>query len=191
MTQTPYLVNSMFLVFAVLLMSLVFKYGRMRSVDAPYRLRSPLTALNAVPVLLFVYCVSPYIGLGTGGALAMFSGLRTEGGISNHYVIREPIPLFDYQDTVLYVEQASNPSIQLTADDHQGIVMFDFQRHFTEREQLILPLTVRVDGERFVIDDPASADSFVNRFFTGQSWLERKYMSFRLVDDPQPDRCRH
>ena len=36
-----------------------------------------------------------------------------------------------------------------------------------------------------------SLTAFVNEHFVVQSWLERKYMSFRLVDDPQPKQCRH
>ena len=190
-TKSPYLVNTLFAIYGVVLMSLVLKYGKMRSDDAPYRLRSPLPALNALPVVFFLYCTSPYVGLGTGGVLAMFSGLRTEAGISNHYVIREPIPLFDYQDTVIYVEDTNNPSLAVAEAERQGVVLFEFQRHFTHRENLALPLTVLVNGERFVLDGPDSVRSFVERFFTEQSWLARKTMSFRLVDEPQPDRCRH
>lgn len=190
-TRQGILVNSLFALFAVCLMYLVFKYGQMRADDEPYRLKSPLLALNLLPLWFFLHCFSPYIGLGTGGTIAMFSGLHTEGGISNHYVIRKPIRLFPYQDKVLYVEQASNPSMQKVSEEGQGIVMFDFQRHFTSREQLELPITVRVDGSRYELNDPDSVETFVNEQFTEQSWLERKYMSFRLVDDPEPRACRH
>lgn len=190
-TWDVYLVNSLFAVFGISVMLVVARHGRVRSDDAPYRLKSPLTALNALPVLFFLHCSSPYIGLGTGGALTMFSGLRTEGGVSNHYVIREPIRLFPYQDTVVYFESASNVSLQRASAESQGLVMFDFQRHFTTREPLALPLTVNVDGSRHTLDSPEAVGEFGERYFTHQSWLERKYLSFRLVDAPQPDRCRH
>lgn len=185
------LVNSLFAIFAMSLMFLVFKYGQMRKEDAPYRLKSPLMALNLIPIWFFLHCLSPYIGLGTGGTMAMFSGLRTEGGISNHYLIREPIRLFPYQDKVLYIEEAINPSMQKLSEDRQGVVMFDFQRHFTSREQLALPITVNIDGVTYKLDDPESMTAFVNEHFTEQSWLERKYMSFRVVDVPKPAKCRH
>jgi hypothetical protein len=148
-------------------------------------------ALNLLPIWFLLHCMSPYIGLGTGGTMAMFSGLRTEGGISNHYIITKPIPLFSYQDKVVYIEEASNPSLQAAAADKQGIVMFDFQRHITQRENLMLPVRLRVGDVSYSITDPESFSEFANEHFTEQSWLERKYMSFRLVDSPTPDRCRH
>ena len=191
MTFDVYLVNSLFAIFGATLMVLVFKYGRVRSVDAPYRLKSSWLALNLIPVWFFVHCMSPYIGLGTGGALTMFSGLRTEGGISNHYLIPTPLRLFPYQDTIIYFDNASNPSLAPVVRDEQGMTMFDFQRHFMHREPLALPLTVRVDDQVYNLDDVPAIEAFAAKYFTEQSWLERKYMSFRLVDDPNPKICRH
>jgi hypothetical protein len=147
--------------------------------------------LNLIPVWFFLHCLGPYIGLGTGGVIAMFSGLRTEGGISNHYIIRHPLPLFPYQDKIVYIEEASNPSLIAAANSNQGIVLFDFQRHFTQRENLALPLRVRIDDKVYSMSNPDEVVAFAQQFFTEQSWLERKYMSFRLVDDPQPKQCRH
>jgi hypothetical protein len=190
-SRQGYLVNSLFALFAVTVMFLVFKHGQVRQGDAPYRLKSPLLALNVLPVWFFIYCLSPYIGMGTGGVMAMFSGLHTEGGVSNHYIIREPIRLFPYQDTVVYFESATNPSLAKLAEEGQGVVMFDFQRHITYREQLALPLTVRVNGQRYPLENPDQLIQFMNEYFTDQSWLERKYMSFRVVDDPAPKQCRH
>ena len=190
-TRSGLLVNTLFFLFAATLMFLVFKYGQMRQEDAPYRLKSPALALNLVPIWFFLHCMSPYIGLGTGGTMAMFSGLRTEGGISNHYIIREPIPLFSYQDQLVYFEQASNPSLQALADEGQAAVMFDFQRHITSRERLVLPVTLRVDGRVYEINTPAEFNAFAGQYFTEQTWLERKYMSFRVVDEPRPVKCRH
>lgn len=121
----------------------------------------------------------------------MFSGLRTEGGISNHYIITRPIRLFPYQDKVVYIEKATNPSLQSVADDKQGAVLFDFQRHIAYREKLIGPIQLRVGNIRYDIQDSDSLLAFAEEHFVEQSWLERKYMSFRLVDDPVPNRCRH
>ena len=123
--------------------------------------------------------------------MTMFSGLRTEGGISNHYFIREPIYLFPYQEKVLYVESASNPSLQMLADEGQGAVLWDFQRHVLYREAPILPMTVRVDGTVYEILTPDDFVAFAGEHFRPQSWIARKYMSFRIVDDPAPKVCRH
>lgn len=190
-TREAYLVNTMFAVFAVTLIALVFKHGSIRQGDAPYRLRSAFLPLNLLPIWFFLHCLSPYIGLGTGGVLAMFSGLRTEGGISNHYIIQKPIPLFHYQDTIIYVEDALNDSLNIAAKQKQGIVAFDFQRHFSERENLALPVRLKIGDTIYPIDSPDDFAAFVQEHFKAQSWLERKYMSFRLVDEPHPNQCRH
>lgn len=190
-TGEGFLVNSLFALFAVALLFMVFRHGQIRSGDAPYRLKCQPILLNLFPIVYFIHCFSPYIGLGTGGALAMFSGLRTEGGISNHYIIREPIPLFPYQNKIVYIEEASNASMQAAARDKQGVVMFDFQRHVLYREELKLPIRLRVGDLRYEITDRDSFLAFAEAHFVEQSWLERKNMSFRLVDEPNPNRCRH
>lgn len=190
-SRQSYLVNSLFAVFGLTLLYFVLRHGQIRSDTAPYRLRSSLTALNIIPVWFFLHCMSPYIGLGTGGTTQMFSGLRTEGGISNHYIVREPIPLFSYQDDIVYIEDAQNPSLIAAKEDGQGIVLFDFQRHFTKRDRLVLPLSIRINEVSHSIDDVESFQRFADEHFTKQSWLEQKYMSFRLVDQPEPNRCRH
>jgi hypothetical protein len=190
-TRQGFLVNSLYALFGMSLLYLVLRFGQIRKEDAPYTLRSPLTALNIIPIWFFLHCMSPYVGLGTGGTTAMFSGLRTEGGISNHYIIREPIPLFSYQDDVVYIEETQNASLRAAMQDGQGIVLFDFQRHFTVRENLILPIRLRVNETRYTIDDIQAFQEFASERFTRQPWLARKYMSFRLVDEPRPNRCRH
>jgi hypothetical protein len=190
-TRQGFLVNSLYALFGLSLLYFVLRHGQMRPGDAPYRLRSPLTVLNLIPVWFFLHCMSPYVGLGTGGTAAMFSGLRTEGGISNHYIIRKPIRLFHYQDDIVYIEAAQNNSLKAAMRDGQGIVLFDFQRHFTVRENLILPIKLRINDDEYSIGDIDAFQKFADERFMKQSWLERKYMSFRLVDDPHPNRCRH
>lgn len=190
-TAEGYLVNSLFAIFAIAMMFLVVKYGQFRQGDSQYSLKSSFGVLNLIPVWFFLHCASPYIGLGTGGTIAMFSGLRTEGGISNHYLIKEPIPLFPYQDKVLYIVESQNPNLQALAEQGQGMVMFDFQRHITYRDTLKLPLSLSVSGKHYRIENGDDLVAFAGEHFTRQSWLERKYMSFRIVDDPQPSRCRH
>jgi hypothetical protein len=190
-TRQGFLVNSLYAVFGISLIYLVLTFGQPGSQDAPYRLRSPLGVLNFIPVWFFLHCMSPYIGLGTGGVAAMFSGLRTEGGISNHYIIKRPIPLFSYQDDIVYIDDAQNQSLRAAMEDGQGIVLFDFQRHFTIRENLILPIILRVNDVRYTIEDIEAFRKFADERFTIQPWLARKYMSFRLVDETRPNRCRH
>ncbi len=44
---------------------------------------------------------------------------------------------------------------------------------------------------RYDIQDSDALLAFAEEHFVEQNWFERKYMSFRLVDDPFPKRCRH
>jgi hypothetical protein len=59
------------------------------------------------------------------------------------------------------------------------------------RELLILPLRVRVGNVSYLLGDRQSVIKFAEEHFTKRSWLERRYTSFRLVDESHPDRCRH
>jgi hypothetical protein len=190
-TRQGFFVNSLFALFGLVLLALVLRHGQMRQDDAPYRLRSAFAGANIIPIWFFLHCLSPYVGLGTGGTIQMFSGLRTEGGISNHYIIREPLRLFPYQDTIVYIEDTHNVSLKNAQKEGQGLLLFDFQRHFVTRESLALPITLRINDVLYSITDVDSLVQFAEQHFTEQSWLEQKYMSFRLVDEPHPDRCRH
>lgn len=191
LTREGYLVNILFGIYGAILILMVIRHGRHRPEDGGYRLKSPLIGLNLIPVYFFLHCCSPYFGLGTGGTIQMFSGLRTEGGVSNHYWVPKPLYLFPFQEKIVYIEDAVNPSLKAASEDGQGMVLFDFQRHITEREALYLPLTVRVDDVRYEINSVEGLQDFINQHFTEQSWLARKYLSFRLVDEEHPNRCRH
>lgn len=92
---------------------------------------------------------------------------------------------------MVYIEESQNLNLQQLAAAGQGVVMFDFQRHITYRDTLILPLSLSVSGRQYRIANGDDLVAFAGEHFTKQFWLERKYMSFRVVDDPQPLTCRH
>src|SRR5918997_3789390 len=53
-------------------------------------------------VLLFLYGMTPYLGLRTTGNFTMFSNLRTEGTSSNHLLLRSnPVKVWGYQEDVV------------------------------------------------------------------------------------------
>ena len=54
-------------------------------------------AFLIIPLIYFLQCATPYVGLKTAQSLSMFSNLRTEGGMSNHYFFPKPLYLFNYQ----------------------------------------------------------------------------------------------
>lgn len=81
-----------------------------RFLRAPHRFRGriqlrPRRAKEWLPLcLLALFGMSNYLGLRTAGTFSMFSNLRTEGSLSNHYVLgANPLKIFGYQDDVVTV----------------------------------------------------------------------------------------
>ena len=153
---------------------------------------SSFSFVNIIPIWFFLHCWSPYIGLGTGGTLQMFSGLRTEGEISNHYIVQKPLDLFSYQNQIVYIAETIMPVLMPLREQGLGMVLFDFQRYFTTRKNTMqLPMKIRIDGKIYLINNAESLQSFAKEFFSKQTWLENRYLSFRIVDHSFPNRCRH
>ena len=170
----------------------VFRNGKMGSEDRKYRLVSPIKIINIFPLLFFINCLGPYIGLSTQGVVQMFSGLRTEGGVSNHYLIPQPLYLFPYQEKVVYIEQSQDEILENLRKEHQGAVWIDFQRYlFREGRQITPPLILSINDERIVINDDASFQAFAKEHFQELNLFERKLLNFRLVDEAHPRVCRH
>ena len=70
--------------------------------------------------------------------------------------------------------------------------MFDFQMYLTTKETpLILPMTVQVDNQEYILNSKNTLSAFVDKYFKPQSFLEKYYLSFREVDAEKPSKCRH
>lgn len=187
------LMNMLFSVFGFLLIFMIFRHGNIDpKVSIPYRLKSSFPGANILSILFFVHCTGPYIGLNTEGVVQMFSGLRTEGGVSNHYIIRKPLYISSYQQPVVYVDESYEKFLSYLQEENLGMPMFDFQVFLTSKDEpVILPMTLRVDNKTYRINDGESLKSFVQTFFQPQNYLERKYLNFRSVDAEKPTKCRH
>lgn len=187
------LMNTLFAIFGSILIFLIFRHGKIEPTDhSPYRLSSSFPVANIFSLLFFIHCTGPYIGLNTVGVVQMFSGLRTEGGVSNHYIIQKPIYLFPYQERVLYVSQSKDEFLAYLQKEKLGMPLFDFQTYLTTKDDpLVLPMSLEVDGQKQIINDGKSLRVFTDKYFTSQNILEKKYLSFREVDSEKPSECRH
>ena len=58
-------------------------------------------------VVAVINSMSPYIGFKTQTSVAMYSNMRTEGGVNNHYFM-PVIPLFRFQDDLVEVISSSH-----------------------------------------------------------------------------------
>ena len=67
----------------------------------------PWSAL-LVPLLTSLNGCSPYLGLKTETAFAMYSNLRTEGGQSNHLLVPAGVQLFGFQRDLLEIKDSSS-----------------------------------------------------------------------------------
>lgn len=63
--------------------------------------------LNAVSLLFFLGCFSPYLGLKTAQSMNMFANLQLEAGMSNHLVFRNPPAPFGYLGDVVEIVESS------------------------------------------------------------------------------------
>ena len=138
--------NAVFASFAIGAGYFTFKHGKMLASDPGYRLVSSNALVNVFSIMFFIHCCGPYIGLNTRGVTQMFSGLRTEGGVSNHYVITKPMYLFPYQKDVVYILETHEKFHQSLKDQGLGLTMLSFQRSVQWRKEPVkIPMHVRVN----------------------------------------------
>jgi hypothetical protein len=189
--KTGFLMNLLFGIFGFTLFVFVFRYGGTQNTKSK-NLVSKVPLVNLLSVLFVLHCAGPYIGLNTYGVVAMFSGLRTEGGISNHYIVGRPFYVFPYQKKVAYFEDTRAPYLEYLMNEGQGLTVDALQQHFVNLTYpLYLPLTVRVNDSMWRVTNVTELNAMTDDLFVEHNAFERFYLSFRLVDDPQPKKCRH
>ena len=145
--------------------------------------RRPLW-LYAVPTLLTVVCIAPYVGLRTEASIAMFSNLHTEAGLSNHLLIKQPWSVFPYQDEVVMIKESSDPDLQHYADRNLGLVMFSLKEWLRKKPHHWV--TYERNG---ILYERATAAS-IGAFMHASLW-ERKLLIFKPVDFQRPKVCSH
>lgn len=139
--------------------------------------------IHLFPGVLFVTCLSPYLGLKTESSIAMFSNLHTEGGTTNHLFFPRPLYLAGYQREVAVIEGSSNRAMQAVADRKLGLVRFELDRWLINHPKDWVDFTM--NGRRF---EHATAATFPVR---RASWLERRLLIFKPVDVARPKACTH
>ncbi len=135
-------------------------------------------------LLALVLCLnglSPYLGIKTTTAFAMYSNLQTEGGRSNHWIIpKNAIQIVHYQDDLVEVIESNYPPLQELAADRWRITFVGFQH---------LLFTARVTGVRGVAVTFHRAGK--THSYTAAErepglaeqppWYVRKFVNYRLI----------
>jgi len=139
--------------------------------------------IYAIPLVLFVSCLSPYLGLKTESSIAMFSNLHTEGGETNHLLFSRPPYIAPYQSEVLIITGSSLPSIQRLADAGKGMVPLEVERLLMGRPKHWVSYTL--NGQSY--DQVTAADWGAPRY----SALEKQLLLFKDVEFSDPQVCTH
>ena len=104
---TFYIVNLVFLSWDFIKIAYSQKILRWNSENLFYKV--PIRIYFCLSFLFF-HGFQNYLGLSTAGTFAMFSNLRTEGGSSNHLLLKNnPLEFFDYQKDLVYIHKIIPP----------------------------------------------------------------------------------
>ncbi|MBW3128164.1 hypothetical protein [Hymenobacter profundi] len=140
-----------------------------------------------LPLLVFLNGISPYIGLKTESSFAMFSNLRTEGGITNHLFIPVSAQIFDFQKDMIEVVASSDTELQRIADEGKLITFFQLKNRVAD----VRPARVEYirNGQRrtFELTSAAPNDELLHK----SPSLLRKFMRFRMINKVDPQPCQH
>lgn len=137
----------------------------------------------AFPFVLFLTCLSPYLGLKTESSIAMFSNLHTEGGTTNHLLFARPLYIAPYQRDVALIEASSDERMQEMADRKLGVVRFELERRMRNHRDDWYSFTM--NGRRY---DRATAATFPIESY---NLVERRLLIFKPVDYARPKTCTH
>jgi hypothetical protein len=139
-----------------------------------------------MPLVITVHSFLPYLGLATVPCLSMFSNLRTEGTLSNHWIVPPGLKLFGFQDDLVQVLGSSDEELQKLAEKGLVIPYFEFCRMVNGIEE---PLTLRFErsGRTIVFEN---AQPGRRPGIQPTPWLLGKLLRFRPVDREGPMTCR-
>jgi len=146
--------------------------------------------LLLLPLLVIINVISPYIGLKTQTTWSMFSNLRTEGGKTNHILIRKPFYIADFQNDLVEIVESSDPALQAFKDSGYLIPYFEFRRYMstkkiTDYEEF--EVIYRRGGIQKSVHSPGDDPEL----FTPYNPLTAKLLYFRPVWNGEGSVCQH
>jgi hypothetical protein len=151
--------------------------------------RRPPLATAPVLALVLLNGLAPYLGLKTAVTFTMYSNLRVEGGVSNHFLVRTPIELGALSRNVRDLVQpqaSSDPEINQWAADGLLLSRFELRRAAASVPRASLtyfdPRLGSAVRRNSVADDPVLS--------VAPSWWQRKLLMYRPVDAEGPTHCR-
>lgn len=139
--------------------------------------------LKVVPALLVLNGLFPYLELRTAFSYTMYSNLRMVDGQSNHFIVRNSLPVADRQSDLVTVIATDDPGLASYVGARFQIPWDSFRAYLSTRPNV--SLTFDRGGERRVLqrasDDPDLVDA--------PPLLVQKLLPLRAVDPTNPPRC--
>ncbi|MBC3539179.1 hypothetical protein ACFSC6_05675 [Rufibacter sediminis] len=144
-------------------------------------------SLLFIPILVFLNGLCPYLGLKTESSYAMFSNLRTEAGISNHYIIPASAQIFDYQKDIVEIVSTSEYHLQNVAKADKLMTFFQFRRFVrTERPEFV---TYKRNGVLKTFELSKATAS--HELYQKENYLLEKIMFYRYFNRNGVQECSH
>ncbi len=145
------------------------------------------------PVLLSLHGFTSYFGLRTAGNFSMFSNLRTEGALSNHFLLgRNPLKLWDYQeDVVRFIridDRRARIGYQYQPLEGSLLPVVEFRKliYAWTRAGATIPLTFEYRGTMHSTSDVTNDPVWRTR---ARDW-DMRLMDFRVIQPDAPNACR-
>ena len=173
-----------FLLYGVVVIGATIEYLRQERPVPQRRLLPHHPLFLAIPVIVVVNGLTPYLELKTAYGWNMYSNLRTVDGDSNHFLVRETLPLTDEQDDLVEIVRTDDPWLRWYREHDYALPMRTLRARLAEHPDT--RITYERDGEtvrlRRASDDPELVEPV-------PLWQE-KLLLFRAVDAAAPpDRC--
>lgn len=139
-----------------------------------------------LPVIVFLNGASPYLGLKTENSYSMFSNLRTEGAVSNHFIIPASAQIFDFQSNLVEIISTTDERLERLVERGEMMVLFEFKRYLMKYD--VDEVVYRLNGK---LDVYRKGETPLAGLLEPDAAILYRIMRFRNVsmDDQQP--CAH
>ncbi len=145
------------------------------------------------PIILFLWGMTPYLGLRTTGNFSMFSNIRTEGLASNHLLLwSNPFKLWGYQEDRVKIiaidDEAAKIGHHYDPLEGNSLPVVEFRKLVTMWKESGRKVALTYQYQ----SDPVSTQDIVN----DQNWstVERSWqtfwLDFRPVQESGSNQCR-
>ena len=142
---------------------------------------------------LFFHGMTPYLGLRTTGNFSMFSNLRTEGEISNHFLLRSnPLKVWGYQEDAVRLIEINDDLVKIghhyqpLKGNKLPVVEFKKLIYKWDKAGYTVPLIFEYQGDIYSTEDIVNDSVWgINK----RNW-EMVLMDFRVIQSEGANKCR-